>query len=118
MTGGVGHAEFHCFNLQMRALRTVNRDACHVEMAEDAQSHQAYDALCVGWYFMHPVAAIVHVNRADPVILVRGQIGFAHHTAIGLGVIGNRLGELAVIEGLGVGFGNHSQGASLLGVAE
>ncbi len=94
----VGEGELHRLDLQVHALDRVDRHRRDVEILEDAERDQRDDALAVGRDLVQRVAAIVLLERPDPVVLVRREVRGAHRRAVLLRERLDFLGELAAIE--------------------
>ncbi len=63
----VGERELHRFDLQVLRFRAVERQLADVEFLKDAERNQRRDALPVRRDLMHGVAAIVLLDRLDPI---------------------------------------------------
>ena len=112
----VGKGQLHGFDLQVLARHAIHRQRRHVEVLQDPQCNECGDALPVGRNFVHRVAAVVLLNRLDPLGPVGREVGGRHRTAMGLGVRCCGFGHLASVEGFALGAGNQFQGAG--GVVE
>jgi hypothetical protein len=69
----VGEGQLHGLDLQVLRVDAVHGQACHIEMAQNAQSDQRGDALPVGWNLVQRIAAVVLRDGLDPLGLVRWQ---------------------------------------------
>ncbi len=92
--------ELDRFDLEVEAVRPIDRERAHVEMLQDAERDQRHDALPIRRDLVQGIAAIVHLERRHPVGLVGGEIGGAHRGFVLLRVRFDLLRDRPTVERL------------------
>ncbi len=87
-------------------------------MLEDAERDQCDDALAVGRNFVDGVAAVIMLQRAYPVGLVRGEVRYPHRATVLLRVSLDFFGQLAAVERGALGGRDFLQGRGVVGPLE